>query len=108
MLMNTLAIMLFTQQVFHLECLLIFQIKFQPGVAYKSVDYKKAFNVFESAKNEEITFPREFIFVFILYFIGTILLEKSCQKQGVWEEYKKGVAIWGGLSIEDGFKPSAH
>ena len=38
--------MLFTQQVFHLECLLLFQIQFQPAVAYKSVDYKKAFNVF--------------------------------------------------------------
>ena len=39
--------MLFTQQVLHLECLLLLQIKSQPGVAYKkSVDYKKAFTVF--------------------------------------------------------------
>ena len=37
--------MFFTQQVFHLECLLLFQIKSQPGVAYKSVVYKKAFNI---------------------------------------------------------------
>ena len=37
--------MLFTQQVFHLECLLLFQIKSQPGVAYESVYYKKVFNV---------------------------------------------------------------
>ena len=37
--------MLFTQQVFHIECLLFFQIESQPGVAYKSVDYKKAFEV---------------------------------------------------------------
>ena len=33
------AVMLFTQQVFHLECLLLFQIKSQSGVAYKSVVY---------------------------------------------------------------------
>ena len=44
--MNFVAAMLFTQQVFHLECLLLFQIKSQPGFAYKSVDYKKPFNVF--------------------------------------------------------------
>ena len=36
--------MLFTQQVFHLEGLL-FHIKSHPGITYKSVDYKKAFNV---------------------------------------------------------------
>ena len=71
--------MLFTQQVFHSECLLLFQIKSQPSGAYKSLDYKKGFNVvFWSSKNEEITSPHEFIFVFILYFIRMILLEKSC------------------------------
>ena len=32
---------LFTQQVLHLECLLFFRIKSQPGVTYKSVVYKK-------------------------------------------------------------------
>ena len=32
--MDFLAVMLFTKQVFHLECLLLFQIKSQPGVAY--------------------------------------------------------------------------
>ena len=37
--------MLFTQQFIHLECLLLIQIKTHPDVAYKSVDYKKAFNV---------------------------------------------------------------
>ena len=34
--------MLFIQQVFHLECLLLIQIKSQPGVVYKSVVYKKS------------------------------------------------------------------
>ena len=88
--MDSVALMLFTQHVFHLECLL-FHIKSQPGVSYRSVDYNKAFNVvFWSSKNKEITFSHEFILVFILYFIGTILLEKSCQKQRVQEEYKKG------------------
>ena len=44
--MDFVAVVLFTQQVFHLECLLLFQIKSQPRVAYKSVDYKKSFNFF--------------------------------------------------------------
>ena len=61
--MDFVAVMLFTQQLFHLECLLLFQIKSQLGVAYKSAVYKKAFNVvFESSKNEEIVLPHEFIF----------------------------------------------
>ena len=48
--------MLFTKQVFHLECLL-FRIKSQPGVAYKSAVYKRAFNVvFKSSKNEKNNF----------------------------------------------------
>ena len=52
---------------------------------------KKASNaVFQSSKNEEITFPHEFIFVFIRYFTGVILSEKSCQKRGVRKKYKKG------------------
>ena len=38
--------MLFIQQVFHLECLFLFHIKSQSGVAYKSFDYKKAVIVF--------------------------------------------------------------
>ena len=72
--------MLFTKQVFHLECLL-FRIKSQPGVAYKSAVYKRAFNVvFKSSKNEKITLPCKFIFVFIWYLIGVILLDESCQK----------------------------
>ena len=68
--------MLFTQLVFHLECLLLFQIKSQPGVGYKSTVYKKAITVaFKSSTNEEITLPHWFIFVFIQYFI-----EGYCQK----------------------------
>ena len=78
------AVMLFTHQGFHLECLLLlFQIKSQPADAYKSIVYKRAFKVvFKSSKNEKITMPHEFIFVFVWYFIGVILLEKSCQNLG--------------------------
>ena len=44
--MDFVAIMHFTQQVFHLQCLLC-QIKSQPGGgAYKSVDYKKHLTLF--------------------------------------------------------------
>ena len=43
--MDFVAVMLFAQQVFHLESLILFQIKSWPGAAYKSVVYKKAFNV---------------------------------------------------------------
>ena len=60
---------------------------------------KKACNVvFQSSKNEEITLPDEFIFMFIRYFNRVILLEKSCQKRGVWKKQKDGGR----------FKPSAH
>ena len=43
--MDFAAVMFFTQQVFHLECFLLLRIKSQPGIAYKSVAYKKIFNV---------------------------------------------------------------
>ena len=60
----------------YLECLFLFWliltldiviigVKSQPGVAYKSIFLKKAHNIaFQSSKNEEITFPHEFIFVY--------------------------------------------
>ena len=61
--MDFVQVMLFTHHVFHLDfrlLLLLFQIKSQPGVAYKSVVYKKAFNlIFKFSKNEEITLPHE-------------------------------------------------
>ena len=43
--MDFVAVMPFTQQVFHLECLLSIWTKSQSGVAYKSVAYKKIFNI---------------------------------------------------------------
>ena len=50
--------------------------------------------VLKFSKNEEITLPHDFIFVFIQHFIGAILLEKYCQKRGDWKKYKKeGMAI---------------
>ena len=54
--------MLFTKQVFHLQCLL-FRIKSQPGAAYKSAVYKRAFNVvFKSSKNEKNNFAMQVYF----------------------------------------------
>ena len=55
-----------------------------------------------------LTLPREFMFVFIRFFIGAILLEKSCQKHGVSKKYKKWDSHIGELSIEGGFQLSAH
>ena len=52
--MDFVAVMVFTQQVFRLECyfdsfwylrLLLFGIKSQPGVAYKNIFCKKACDV---------------------------------------------------------------
>ena len=72
--------MLFTKQVFHLECLL-FRIKSQPGVAYKSAVYKRAFNVvFKSSKNEKNNFAMRVYFCVYLVSHWGILLEESCQK----------------------------
>ena len=97
--MDFVGLMLFTQQVFHLEYvffffdsfwylrLLLFRIKSQPGVVYKSVVYKKACSVvFQSSKNEEMTLLHEFIFVFIQYFIGAT-------KSLVYKIQKGGIAI---------------
>ena len=68
----------------------MFQIKSQPGVAYKMF-IKKTYNiVFYSFKNEEKTLSHEFIFVFIWYYTAAILSEKSCQKWGFRKNIKKG------------------
>ena len=88
--------MLFTQQVFYLDCLLL-RLNLSLVLLIKVLIIKKHF-VFQCSKNEEITFPHEFIFIFIPYFIGTILSKKSCQKLT-------------GKNIKNGdspFKPSAH
>ena len=53
--------------------------------------YKKTWNiVFSSSNNEEIPLPHEFIFVFIQYFTGAILLEKSWKKCGAWKHIEGG------------------
>ena len=62
---------------------LLFQIKYQPDFAYKSVSYKEARNVvLQSTKHGEVTLPREFIFVFISYFTGLISSEKMSKVGG--------------------------
>ena len=74
------SIALYSASLFFKKCLLVFQIK--------SKCYKKAFNIdFLSSKNEEITLPHEFIFVFVWSFIGALLSETSCQKHGVQKKY---------------------
>ena len=48
--------------------------------------YKKTCNiVFSSSNNEGIPLPHEFSFMFIQYFAGAILLEKSWKKCGAWK-----------------------
>ena len=54
--MDFVVVMVFTKQVFYLSCSLLFQIKSQFGVAYKSVVYKRTFNILlKSSKKEKIT-----------------------------------------------------
>ena len=115
------AVMLFIQKVFHLECLLLIRIISQPGVAYKSIVYKKSIQTY-SSKNEEMRLSHEFVFVFIQYFIEAILSEKSCQKWGLWKMenmYLKRRGIIGDHNTRGGggggsclkklgFKPSTH
>ena len=86
--MDFVAVMLFTQQVSNLECLFFFWlilildfvlIKSQSGVGYKSVPYKKSMQrCFQPSKNEEITLPREFIFV--------LIVKEVQSKVGGWEK----------------------
>ena len=64
----------------------------QPGVAYKSVSYKKACNIvlYSSSKHEEITLPHECIFVFCWYFIGADLPKNIAKSERFQKEIKKG------------------
>ena len=76
--------MLFTKQVFHLECLL-FQIKSQPGVAYKSAVYKRAFNVvFKSSKNEKKKFAmRVYFCVYLVSHWGNLVRRVLSKARGL-------------------------
>ena len=81
--------------------MLLFQIKSQPGVAYKTVSYiKKAFNaVLNSSKHGEIIFSFGYNFVFIPY------CQKKLPKVGGFEKnIKRGVGHTKGLFIEEGVK----
>ena len=76
--MDFVAVMLFTKQVFHLECLLLCRIKSQPDVAYKRFVYKRTFNVIlKSSKKEKITLPCH---VSLFLCLSGISLGQSCQK----------------------------
>ena len=96
-LMDFVTVMLFIQQVFHLECLVLFcfflclrllyyyfRSNHQPGVAHKHDIYKKTCSiVFYSSTDDEITFPHEFIFVFVW---SDIVKKKVVVKSGVLEK----------------------
>ena len=57
------------------------------------------FLVILKIKNEKVTLPHEFVFVFIGYFTGAVLSEKSCQKGGrVGKSIKNGDGHIGGDS----------
>ena len=58
--------------------------------------------VFKCSKNKEKSLPHEVIFVFIRYFLGAILLKKSCQKRGDWKKDKKGEWSYRGTVYERG------
>ena len=65
-------------------------LRSQPGVAYKSIGYRKTCNfVLQSSKHEEMIFPYEFIFEFMPHFIRAILSKDV--KWWVWRKYIKGV-----------------
>ena len=110
------AIMLFTQQVFHLQSYIIL---FDMWDCYyfklilslwccKSVACKKTCNV-----QEEITFPRKLIFVFIPCFVGATLPKKfqKLRKKDIKETgkldhrplfndlYYETILVWGLVSI---------
>ena len=70
--------MYFSFDSFWYLILLLFRIKSQLSVAYKSVVYKKA----HSVVFEEMTLPHDFSLMFIQYFNVAILLEKYCIKRG--------------------------
>ena len=75
------------------------------------VFYIKKHVTFLVSKDEEITMPNEFIFVFFWYFIGPILSKKSCQKWGIQEKDNwggGGMTIQGVVYRRGGLKPSVH
>ena len=76
--------------------LLLFQVKAQPAFGYKK------HVIFLSSKNEENSFPHEFISVFTWYFIRAISSKNCCQKRGFRKKIKRWENHTGELSIEGG------
>ena len=103
--MNFVAEMLFTQQVFHLKlkCLLLFQIKSQPGVAYKSVDYKKALLFFSLLKMIKFT-----TWVYFCFSLGQYCWKSPAKSRGFAKNIKRWDGYIGGLSIKGGWFKPAH
>ena len=85
-------------------------IKSQPGVAYKSVAYKKSCkSVLQSFKNEKMTLSHEFIFVFILYLIGAILPKNIAKSTSSKKTKREGwLAVQRRNCLQKCFKLSGH
>ena len=83
--------------------MLLFRIKSPLGVAHKNVFFftKKHDVVLKSFKHEEITFAREFIFVFILYFIAAIS-SKNVKSGGFRKRIKRRVWPYRGVVYRRG------
>ena len=80
--------------------LLLFQIRFQPGVAYKSDAYKKACNIVFSLLKMKKSLCHISLFLCLPGNpLGWYCQKKCCQK---WV-----LTIWGAF-YGRGFKPSAH
>ena len=89
--------------------MLLFRIKSPLGVAHKNVFFTKKHDVvLKSFKYEEITFFREFIFVFIPYFIAAIS-SKNVKSGGFRKRIKRRVWPYRGVVYRRGrVKPSAY
>ena len=81
--------------------MLLFWIKSQPGVVYKTFVYTNACNVvLQSSKNEEITLPQS-----LFLCLSGILLRRYCGKsltKSEGEGIKWGNGHREGLSLEEG------
>ena len=98
-------IMLFTQQVFHLQHLFFFYIFLIPEITYK----KPCNIVLQSSKHEETTYPHKFLFLCYPIFYWGYVIKKMFSKVGAMKKYIKGGGdIWGvrGVAYRGGVQTS--
>ena len=98
--MDNVAVIFFTQQLskFLIRMFIFVLTPFDTWDCYYfglNLSLGKAFNiVFYFSKNEEITLPHKFIFVFIRYFNGMILSKKFAKSSRFRKKIKTGVVIY--------------